>query len=49
MNWLIKETLLLKKESPENENPNKIVDIVEKIVDFNKKLKGKELKTLTPK
>ena len=27
---------------PENGNPNKIVDIVEKILDFNKQQKGKE-------
>ena len=25
-----------RKEIPENENPNKIVDIVEKILNFNK-------------
>ena len=28
---------------PENENPNKIVDVAEKILDFNKQQKGKEL------
>ena len=28
---------------PENENPNKIVNIVEKILDFNKEQKGKGL------
>ena len=32
---------MLKKEIPENENPNKIADIVEKIFDFNKQQKGK--------
>ena len=37
------------KEIPENENPNKIVDIVEKILDFGKQQKGKEIKVLTPK
>ena len=26
---------VIKKEIPENENPNKIIDIVEKIIDFN--------------
>ena len=43
---------------PKNENPNKIVDIVEKILDINKQQKGKglpldfycsELKILSPK
>ena len=46
-----------KKEILENENPKKIVDIVEKILNFNKKLKGKgrpsdldkRIKILTPK
>ena len=38
-----------RKEIPENENPNKIVDIVEKILNFNKQQKGKGLKILTPK
>ena len=28
---------------PENENPNKIVDIVENILNFNKQQKGKGL------
>ena len=46
------------KEVTENKNPNKIVDIVEKIYDFNKQQKGKilpldfycsQLKILTPK
>ena len=48
---------IIKKEIPENENPNKIVDIVEKIIDFDKQQKGKErpldlaarIKILTPK
>ena len=31
----------IKEEIPENENPNKIVDIVEKIMEFNKQQKGK--------
>ena len=34
---------------PENENPKKVVDIVEKILDFNKQQKGKGIKILTPK
>ena len=46
------------KEITEDENPNKIVDIDEKIYDFNKQQKGKilpldfycsQLKILTPK
>ena len=37
------------KEIPENENPKKIVNIVEKFLDFNKQQKFKELKILTPK
>ena len=46
-----------KKRIPENENPNKIVDIVEKILGFNKQHKGQgspsdlaiHIKILTPK
>ena len=47
-----------KKEIPENENPNKIIDIVEKILEFklkdffnniNNQQKGAELKILTRK
>ena len=34
---------------PENENPDKIIDITEKILEFNKQRKRKELKILTPK
>ena len=37
------------KEIPENENPKKIVNIVEKILDFNKQQKDKGIKILTPK
>ena len=36
------------KEIPENENPKNVVNIVRKIIDFNKK-KAKGLKILTPK
>ena len=32
-----------RKENPENENPKKVANIVEKIVDFNKQQKGKGL------
>ena len=37
------------KEVPENENPKKVFNIVEKIIDFNKTQKGKGLKILTTK
>ena len=37
------------KESPENKNPIKIIDIVETILDFIKQQKGKVVKVLTPK
>ena len=45
------------KEIPKNGNPNKIIDIVQKILDFNKQQKGRgcplelaiHLKILTPK
>ena len=40
---------IIKKEIPENENPNEIIDIVDKIMDFNKQQKGKRLKILTTK
>ena len=32
-----------KKQIPENENPKKVVNIVEKILNFNKRQKGKKL------
>ena len=32
-----------------NENPNKIANIVEKILNFNRQQKGKGIKNLTPK
>ena len=38
-----------KKVILENENPNKIVNIVEKIFDFNKQQKGKGIDILTHK
>ena len=34
---------------PENANPDKVIDIVEKCLDFNKQQKSKRLKTLTTK
>ena len=37
------------KSFPENKNLKKVVNIVEKILDFNKKQKGKGIKILTPK
>ena len=40
---------IIRKEIHENENPNNIVDIVEKILGFNKQQKGKGIKISTPK
>ena len=40
---------IIKKEIPENENPSKVVDIGEKILDFNKQQNGKGIKILTLK
>ena len=37
------------EEMSENENPKKVVDIAEKILDINKQQKCKEIKILTPK
>ena len=37
------------KEIPENKNPKKVVNIVEKVLNFNKQQKGKGIKILTPK
>ena len=37
-----------RKEVPGNENPKKVADIVEKILEFNNQQKGKESKILTP-
>ena len=34
---------IIRKQIPENENPNKLVDIVQKILDFNIQQKDKEL------
>ena len=38
---------IIRNEIPEKENPNKVVDIVEKIFDFNKQQKDKGIKILT--
>ena len=38
-----------RKKIPENEIPKKVLEIVEKILDFNKQQKDKEIKILTPK
>ena len=38
-----------KKIITENENPDKIIDIVAKLLDFHKYQKGKGVKILTPK
>ena len=40
---------IIRKEIPESENPNKIVDIVEKNLDFNEQQKGNGIKVLSPK
>ena len=40
---------IIRIEIPENKNPNQIVDIVEKILKFDKQQKGKWNKILTPK
>ena len=37
-----------RKENPENEDPDKVIDIVEEMLNFNKQQKRKELKILTP-
>ena len=41
--------IINRREIPENQNSNKIVHIVEKILEFNKQQKGKIIKILTPK
>ena len=38
-----------KVEIPENQNPDKVIDIAEKIIGLDKQQKGKGLKILTPK
>ena len=38
-----------RKEILGNENPYKVTDIIEEILNFNKQQKGKEPKILTPK
>ena len=37
------------KETPKNENPNKVINTIDKILNFNKQQKGKWLKILMPK
>ena len=37
-----------RKEIPENENLDKVINIVEEMLNFNKQQKRKELKILTP-
>ena len=51
MHWLNKESLLIVKKFLliVNENPKEVVNIADKIIDFNKKQKGKEIKILSPK
>ena len=38
-----------RREIPKNENPDKVIDIVEKIFNFHKQQKGNGLKILTSK
>ena len=38
----------MSEEEKEIENPNRIIDIVEKILEFNRQQQGKGLKILTP-
>ena len=40
---------IIRKEIPGNKNPSKTVNIVAKILNFNKQLKIKGIKILTPK
>ena len=40
---------IVKKEVSNNEKPNKIIDIVKKILDLNNPEKGTGLKIITPK
>ena len=41
--------ILSEKKIPEKENPNKIIDIVEKILNFNEQEKGRGFKLFTSK
>lgn len=41
--------LVNRKRIPKNENPNKVIDIVDKINNSNKQQKGKGISILTPK
>ena len=47
--WIDSKNDINRKEITENENPKKVVDIVKKILDFNKQQKRKGIKILTPK
>ena len=40
---------IIRKNIPENENPEKIITIVKKFLNFNNQQKDKGLKILTPK
>ena len=41
LHWFNFKKILIEKKIPKTENQSKIVDIVEKILDFNKQQKGK--------
>ena len=46
---MIKETKFNRREISESKNLKKVVDFVEKILEFNKQQKDEEIKILTPK
>ena len=43
------KNIIIRKDVPKNETSDRIISIVEKILNFNRKKKGKRLKILTPK
>ena len=43
------KNIIIRKDGPKNKTSDRIISIVEKILNFNRKKKGKRLKTLTPK
>ena len=43
MHWLNLKKILIEKKNPNKENPNKIVNTFEKILNFNKQQKGNRL------
>ena len=49
MNWLIQEKLLIEQKFLKINIQIKTVDIVERIIDFNKQKRGRGIKLLTPR